>query len=509
MIRLLIADDRQWIRQQLIDWLATIAQIEIVEIKDKQRTAISSIEKLRPDIVVFDLSMSTSDNFQTIATIARQYPHTKIMVVYDGNASLSRRNHDGNYPFDRALIAGVKGCLPQDSSRQDWLTALDAVYRGKIYFRAEIWQHNFQFLQSSPQFESRLKHWTMWLAKEVIACWRTQSPKKLPSGVELLAQLELSDNIEVNRLFHLLEEPSGEISLCQQLKLQIEQLKIGCQRQSFKSIAQKLQEAMQEIARSFKNERCSKKEFNYLLHLQTRTRNLRNEKIERFQKCLTALWRASATQPLLKLWQDLELSLIKLHQQYQSKYERHISRKNSAWRAYLHLKAKLNSEPSRKFTDRNRQLPEIYASKDWQAIWNAIYYFYEDTFSAEISRQASQLVAELLQQTRVYLKSLRQTEAFLEELQTWFEAQTNVNLLPIPIIAAHFLEKIDPNQLRDRLETSMGHSFNRWGTSSKISEQIIRELLLVELRPLALVIYADSYREAISLSIFENSFEDR
>jgi DNA-binding NarL/FixJ family response regulator len=488
MIRLLLVDQQQWVRQKLIDWLATEADIEIVALADNERAAIEKVEQLHPDLVLFDLSMPAIDGVKTIETIARQDRKTKILVFYD---------RDRNYHLIRALIAGVKGCLYKDSSKEDWLAALHAVYRGSVYFGAEVWQRNFQSLRSLPQFESRLERWTIWLAREVIVWWRTHSEKEPLSTTELLAQLELTDNPKTNQIFKLLEQPSGEISLREQLRSQIEKLKASYQKQASESPSQQLQEAMRKISQSFAFAR--KNEFCYLSVLNARVRTLRGEKIERFQKCFTALLQTSAPQPLLHYWEDLESSLIDLHQQYQSKYEQHLNRNNSAWRAYLHLKAKLYGE---------RQSYETYTSKDWQAAWNAVYYIYEDTLSAEISRLASLLIAELLQQTRFYLENLKQTEAFLEELQMCFEEQNNANSLPIPILVAHFSEKIDPVQLRDRLEASLGHSLNYWVTSAKISTQDIRELLLVELRPLALAIYMESYREAISLSGFENSFED-
>jgi hypothetical protein len=102
----------------------------------------------------------------------------------------------------------------------------------------------------------------------------------------------------------------------------------------------------------------------------------------------------------------------------------------------------------------------------------------------------------LLEQTQIYLNNLRQTDDLLQELQKHFELPSSL----IPISRAYIREKIDATQLRTSIETWSGHSMNQWGISANISAQMIRERLLVELRPMAESIYTQFYQEAFSVN---------
>lgn len=474
MIRLLIVDDQKYLQQQIILLLAQAETIKIVATAENGQIAIEKVEHFRPNVVLMDFSMPVMDGITATQIMSQRYPDLKILMLTGSN---------DNNSLNQALIAGAKGYLLKGLPKEDLIAAIHAVHRGSIYIGPKVWQHSLTSLLSSSESKPRLERWTMGLAKEVIVWWRTRSTKEPIFAKEILAQLELNDNPEQNRIFQLLEHPPQEESLFAQLKWQIEQLQENFQKQPHQSLSQKLQQGAQKIG--------DLSNIRYMSLVQSNAHNFRIQKIEQFQKSLTSLWQTTAPQPLLNCLQNLESSLVELNQQYQKKQEEHIQKENSAWRAYVYLKLKLEN-------DRPGQKDNF--NQDWQSAWNALYYIYEDAISAEIARLASQLIVELLQQTRVYLDHLQRTEALLEELQRWFEQKSNVSSFPSPFLVAHLPEPVDPFQLCAQVESWTGHSLNQWGVSHSISAETIREALLVQLRPLALSTYTESYLEAIAIS---------
>lgn len=79
--RVLIADDVEALRELWRHLLGEDEDIEIVGGARDGEAAIAGVRKLRPDVLVLDLSMPKVDGLQVIETLTKDVPGTKIVVA--------------------------------------------------------------------------------------------------------------------------------------------------------------------------------------------------------------------------------------------------------------------------------------------------------------------------------------------------------------------------------------------------------------------------------------------
>jgi DNA-binding NarL/FixJ family response regulator len=493
MIRLLIVDEQKSIQENLTSLLAKEKEIKILATASNGKIALEKVEKLHPDVVLMDLSMPIMDGVTATQIISQRYPQTKILILTGSNK---------NQNLNQALVAGAKGYLLKTAPREDIITAINAVHRGCVYFGPQVFPVPSFFSVPSLQSKSQLESWTNKLAQEIIIWWRTQSEQKPASAREILTQMRLISNQPEQTVNSILNSQE-KANLLVQLKLEIEKLKINCQKDNKETLNQKLAQAVQHIVqqvdKDFVADEYHDLTSNYLFNFQFLAHDFRNQTIQKFQEYLSDYWQAAAPQNLLNCLEDLECILHQMHQQYQREQEQYLTKSNAAWRAYLYLLEKIERDYSSLKLSK-----KIYASNDWQSIWNALYYVGEDKIKAKICGIESELIRELLEQTQIYLNNLRKTDDLLKELQKHFELPSSLT----PISSNYIREKIAPVQLRTSIETWSGHSLNQWGISAHISAQMIRERLLVELNPIAKSIYTQFYQEVFSFVQTNNLIDD-
>ena len=122
MIRLLIVDDHRVVRMGLETLLGSIEDFDVVGSADDGDEAVIQTEKLRPDIVLMDLSMPRVDGIDATRQIVAAYPASKVVVL----TSFSDRQR----VLD-ALDAGAAGYLLKDAEPDDLVRGIMAVARGE------------------------------------------------------------------------------------------------------------------------------------------------------------------------------------------------------------------------------------------------------------------------------------------------------------------------------------------------------------------------------------------
>jgi len=77
--RVLLVDDEALVRQVLKHILAKFSDIEIVGEASTGDEAITSVEKLQPDVVVMDIRMPRMDGVAAAREIRHKYPDVKVI----------------------------------------------------------------------------------------------------------------------------------------------------------------------------------------------------------------------------------------------------------------------------------------------------------------------------------------------------------------------------------------------------------------------------------------------
>jgi DNA-binding NarL/FixJ family response regulator len=121
MIRVLVVDDHVIVRSGLRQLLETTADIEFVGDAADGVAALEAVERLRPDVVLMDLSMPEMDGIEATKRINQQFPESKVLVLT--SFSEQRRIID-------ALDAGAEGYLLKHSEPDQIVAAIRAVVDG-------------------------------------------------------------------------------------------------------------------------------------------------------------------------------------------------------------------------------------------------------------------------------------------------------------------------------------------------------------------------------------------
>ena len=128
-IRILITDDHQLFREGIANLLAASPQIEIVGQAENGQEAIEKARKLKPDIVIMDLSLPIINGVDATRILCKEQPETKVMVL--------SMHAEKNY-IKEALEAGAFGYLFKDCTYDQLIDAINTVYLGKKYLSDKI-----------------------------------------------------------------------------------------------------------------------------------------------------------------------------------------------------------------------------------------------------------------------------------------------------------------------------------------------------------------------------------
>ncbi len=120
-MRVLIADDHVLFRDSLKSLLEA-RDFEVVGEANDGREAIELAWKLKPDIVLMDLSMPGVDGLEATKRLAAELPEVKVVV-------LTAADDDGN--LFEAIKSGAKGYLLKNLKSDDFFELLVGVSRGE------------------------------------------------------------------------------------------------------------------------------------------------------------------------------------------------------------------------------------------------------------------------------------------------------------------------------------------------------------------------------------------
>ena len=129
--RVFLVDAQTIVRQGLRRILETDAAIEIVGETGDGRTAVEMTERLRPDVVVMDVTLPELNGIDATARIVERDKRVRVLILTSVSDDLAVR---------RGLRAGASGYLLKDSEDLELLKAVKAVARGESAFSPMVSQ---------------------------------------------------------------------------------------------------------------------------------------------------------------------------------------------------------------------------------------------------------------------------------------------------------------------------------------------------------------------------------
>ena len=118
MIKVLIADDQELIRQSLQIVLNSKPDITVCDVAEDGQAVICSVRKEKPDIILMDVRMPKMDGVQCTKIIKENYPEVKIIILTTFD--------DDEYVYN-ALKFGASGYLLKGVSMDELENAIKTV----------------------------------------------------------------------------------------------------------------------------------------------------------------------------------------------------------------------------------------------------------------------------------------------------------------------------------------------------------------------------------------------
>ncbi len=129
MIKILIADDQELIRQSLMIILDNVPDFEVVDCVADGIEVMASVKEEKPDVILMDIRMPRMDGVVCTQRIKELYPDIKIIILTTFD--------DDEYVFN-ALKFGASGYLLKGISMKELSDAIRKVYNGTAMINEDI-----------------------------------------------------------------------------------------------------------------------------------------------------------------------------------------------------------------------------------------------------------------------------------------------------------------------------------------------------------------------------------
>ena len=148
--KVVIVEDHKLFREGLKSMLADKTGMEVVGEAGDGLEAIRIVKKIRPDIMLLDLSMPKMNGISVMKEIKSQFPEIKIMAL---------TIHESDQYVLEAFEAGADGYCLKDAGRNELMVAVDSVLQGKRYISPSI---SGSVLEGYLTGRKKLKSQTSW-----------------------------------------------------------------------------------------------------------------------------------------------------------------------------------------------------------------------------------------------------------------------------------------------------------------------------------------------------------
>ena len=129
MIKILIADDQELLRQSLEIVLGSRENMALTGSVENGMEVLDSVQQEMPDVILMDIRMPKMDGVQCTKVIKERYPQIKIIILTTFD--------DDEYVFN-ALKNGASGYLLKGVSVDELVSAVETVYGGQAMINPDI-----------------------------------------------------------------------------------------------------------------------------------------------------------------------------------------------------------------------------------------------------------------------------------------------------------------------------------------------------------------------------------
>ena len=225
MIKILIADDQELIRQSLSIILGNETDFEVTDTVSNGVEVVRSVRKNKPDVILMDIRMPEMDGVETLMPkmdgvqctkiIKENYPNIKIIILTTFD--------DDEYVFN-ALKNGASGYLLKGVSMKELAEAVRKVHEGTAMINGDIASKVVKLFSQMAQSNITIRVDESSVADLKETEWRiTALVGSGMSNKEIAAKLNLSEGTVRNGLSTIL----GKLALRDRTQLAIWAVQTG------------------------------------------------------------------------------------------------------------------------------------------------------------------------------------------------------------------------------------------------------------------------------------------
>lgn len=181
MIRLLIVDDHEMVREGLKAMLVSEPDFSIIGDAANAEQALELIGRLQPDIVLLDVRLPGASGIDVCRAVTEQYPRVAVIFL---------TTYTDENLVAQCIQAGARGFIVKDIERFDLKRAIRAVARGEATIDPKAAVAVLAQLRRAPQIASEPSPESLSPQQLVILRLVAQGL----SSREIAAQLYLSEN---------------------------------------------------------------------------------------------------------------------------------------------------------------------------------------------------------------------------------------------------------------------------------------------------------------------------
>jgi DNA-binding NarL/FixJ family response regulator len=129
MINIFLISDHEILKSNIKSWLRIESELRLAGAVGKNLQAIRNLKEMNPDIIVVDIEKDDQTGKDIIGNIKEAAGGNKILVLYPAGME--------NNLFE-IYESGIKGFLMKDTSKDDFVLALNKLYKDKKFICTEL-----------------------------------------------------------------------------------------------------------------------------------------------------------------------------------------------------------------------------------------------------------------------------------------------------------------------------------------------------------------------------------
>ncbi|MBL8726534.1 MAG: response regulator transcription factor [Planctomycetes bacterium] len=128
-ISIVLVDDQAIVRAAFKSLLERVPHFKVVGDAGDARAGVELVQKLKPDVVVLDITMPGLSGIDAVGPLKKASPHTRVLMA---------SQHEGMKFVQQALQAGADGYLSKDSEPEELGLAIESIRRGDSYLSPKV-----------------------------------------------------------------------------------------------------------------------------------------------------------------------------------------------------------------------------------------------------------------------------------------------------------------------------------------------------------------------------------